>query len=82
MPAASKHRTISRPATEPWVGGLSTTLLPAMSAGPSLLQAGTTRQGTGAGFSPGGSRQEGLPNLRRPAAQRHGINAAFPAPPT
>ena len=45
-PAAAKHCTIIRPATAPWVGGLSTTVLPAISAGAILLQGrgGTTGQ--------------------------------------
>ena len=41
-PAAAKHCTISTPATDPWVGGLSTSVLPAMSAGPILETARLT----------------------------------------
>ena len=58
MPAAAKHCTMSRPATEPWVGGFSTRVLPAIRAGPILLQQGVARGVQDAGFAVGGERAQ------------------------
>lgn len=68
MPAAAKHCTMSRPATEPWVGGFSTRVLPAIRAGPILLQQGVARGVQDAGLQlegRGPSRQGGAEGMRQ-----------------